>query len=165
VRIADDYRLRLVLQTPESIVPDIHIGTPAEIKIQATGEIIRGSVARYSYDVHEETRTMHTEVDIPNADLHLKPGMYAYVTIVLASRQNVPAVPTQALSTGEIPNVWVVDARDRLRRQKVTVGMQTPDWAEITHGLLPGERVLIGSRNALAVGMKVRPKVVQQVSE
>jgi hypothetical protein len=43
--------------------------------------------------------------------------------------------------------------------------MQTPDWAEITHGLLPGERVLIGSRNALAVGMKVRPKVVQQVSE
>jgi RND family efflux transporter MFP subunit len=159
VRIADDYRLRLVVQTPESIVPYIHVGTPAKIKIQATGEIIRGNVARFSYDVHEETRTMHTEVDIPNADLHLKPGMYAYVTIVLDSRQNVPVVPTQALSTGGEPSVFVIDKNDEVRRRSVRLGLQTPNWVQIVSGVTPGERVFIGDRNALTLGMKVRPKI------
>jgi RND family efflux transporter MFP subunit len=159
VRIADDYRLRLVVQTPESIVPDIHVGTPAEIKVQATGEIIRGSVARFSYDVHEETRTMHTEVDIPNADLHLKPGMYAYVTIVLDSKQNVPAVPTQSLSTSGDPSVFVIDKNDEVRQRSVRLGLQTPNWVEVVRGVTPGERVFIGDRNSVTLGMKVRPKI------
>jgi len=159
VRIADDYHLRLVVQTPESIVPNIHVGTPVEIKIQATGEIIRGSVARFSYDVHEETRTMHTEVDIPDADLHLKPGMYAYVTIVLDSRHDVPAVPTQSLSTGGEPSVLVIDRNDEIRQRSVRLGLQTPNWVEIVRGAAPGERVFIGDRNSVTLGMKVRPEI------
>jgi hypothetical protein len=59
----------------------------------------------------------------------------------------------------------VVDARDRLQRRGVRAGLQTANWVEITQGLHPGEQVLMGSRNALIVGMKVRPKVVLPVSE
>lgn len=159
VRIADDYRLRLVVETPETIVPDIRVGTPVEVKIQATGEIIRAAVARFSYDVHEETRTMHTEVDISNSNLHLKPGMYAYVTIVLDSRQHVPAVPTQSLSTGGEATVFVIDKDDEVRQRPVRLGLQTPSWVQIVSGVVPGERVFIGDRNTLTVGMKVRPQL------
>jgi membrane fusion protein (multidrug efflux system) len=83
VDVSDDYRLRLVIETPESIVSYIRVGTPVTVTIQNTGETIAARVARYSYDVHEDTRTMHTEVDLDNADLHLKPGMYASVSIQL----------------------------------------------------------------------------------
>ena len=134
------------------------------MKIQATGEIIHASVARFSSDVHADTRTMHTEVDIPNADLRLKPGMYAYVTIVLAAKHDVPVVPTQSLLTGENPAVWIVDDRDILRRQSVRVGLQTPDYVEITSGLKPGERVFIGDRNVPIAGLKVHPHITAPVA-
>jgi RND family efflux transporter MFP subunit len=163
VQIADAYRLRLVIETPESVVPEIHVGTPVEVKIQATGEIVHANVVRFSYDVHEDTRTMHTEVDIPNADLHLKPGMYASVALVLDARRAVPSVPVQALSTDKDPSVWMIDAHDEVQRRRVRIGMQTPNWVEILSGLAPGERVFIGDGNGLSAGMKVRPRIASLV--
>lgn len=158
VQISDNYRLRLIVQAPESIVPEIKDGTPVDIRVQANGRLIRGRVARYSYDVHEDTRTMHTEIDVPNADLSLKPGMYAFVSIVLESRHEVPAVPVQAVSSGDEPSVLVVDENDVLREVPVTVGLETPNWVEIRRGVEPGDRVYIGDRNSVTVGTKVRPE-------
>jgi RND family efflux transporter MFP subunit len=161
VQVADNYRLRLVVETPESMVPFVHVGTPVTVTIQGSGERISSRVARYSYDVHEDTRTMHTEVDLPNPDLRLKPGMYADVSIELQRHDHVLAIPTQALSTdGGSPNVWVVDRSDEIRRRPITVGMQTPDWVEVSSGLRSGDRVFIGDRTSLTVGTKVAPKLI-----
>jgi RND family efflux transporter MFP subunit len=165
VDVADDYRLRLVIETPESMVPYIHVGTPVTVKIQGTGQTIAARVARYSYDVHEETRTMHTEVDLDNADLRLKPGMYASVSVQLERRNEVLAIPTQALSTdGGTPNVWVVDRDDAIRDRPIEIGLQTPNWIEVTKGLHDGDRVFIGDRSSLAVGMKVTPRLLASAS-
>jgi RND family efflux transporter MFP subunit len=164
VQIADDYRLRLVIEVPEDIVARIHVGMPVDIKIQSTGKVTTGTVARYSYDVHEDTRTMHTEIDITNADLALKPGMYASATITVERRNDVLAVPPQTISSaGAQSNVWVVDANDRIEQRPVTTGLQTPDWVEITGGLHLGDRVFLGDRSTIAVGDRVQPKVVAPV--
>jgi RND family efflux transporter MFP subunit len=161
VDVADDYVLRLVIETPESMVPYIHVGTPVTVKIQGTGRTIAARVARYSYDVHEDTRTMHTEVDLDNSNLRLKPGMYASVSVQLERRNGVLAIPTQALSTGGgTPNVWVVDQDDEIRDRPIAIGLQTPNWIEVTKGLHRGDRVFIGDRSSLAVGMKVNPSVI-----
>jgi RND family efflux transporter MFP subunit len=134
------------------------------MKIQSTGETIFGRVARYSYDVHQDTRTMHTEIDVPNPTLELKPGMYAQATIVLNRRDGALCVPTQAVSlaSGQ-PNVWIVDSDGRIQQRDVTVGLQTSDWIQVESGLEPGARVLLGDRSALAVGEKVRPKLTNPV--
>jgi len=160
VQIADNYRLRMVVETPESIVPDIYVGMPVTVRIQATGKTIPDRIARFSYDVHEDTRTMHTEIDVENADLHIKPGMYASVTLDLADRRGVVAVPLQALATTPVANVWIVDNHDIVRERPVTVGLQTPDWVEITHGVSQGDRLFFGDRSSLAIGSHVAPKVV-----
>jgi RND family efflux transporter MFP subunit len=159
VEVADTYRLRLVLETPESIVPLIHVGLPVSVHISATGETIESHVARFSYDLHEDTRTMHTEVDIENPDLHIKPGMYASATIVVAAKPDVLAVPTQAVSTEGTPSVWIVDGDDKLEQRTVSVGLQTANYVEVTRGLQPGDLVFVGNRSAYSVGAKVKPKI------
>jgi RND family efflux transporter MFP subunit len=164
VEVADTYRLRLVVQAPETIVPLIRVGMPVTVKISATGESIADRVARFSYDLHEDTRTMHTEIDIDNGDLHMKPGMYATATFVLASAPNVVAVPTQAISNDGSPNVWIVDSNDTLARRAVSLGLQTPQFSEVRSGLEPGDRVFIGDRTAYTVGTKVEPKLVSSVA-
>jgi RND family efflux transporter MFP subunit len=164
VEVADTYRLRLVVEAPEPIVPLIRVGMPVTVKISATGESIADRVARFSYDLHEDTRTMHTEIDIDNGDLHIKPGMYATATFVLASAPNVVAVPTQAISNDGSPNVWIVDSNDTLARRAVSLGLQTPQFTEVRSGLEPGDRVFIGDRTAYTVGTKVEPKLVPSVA-
>ncbi|MBD5633516.1 MAG: efflux RND transporter periplasmic adaptor subunit [Candidatus Eremiobacteraeota bacterium] len=160
VEVANTYRLRLVVETPESIVPLVRIGMPVSVRISATGETIADRVARFSYDLHEDTRTMHTEIDIDNADLHIKPGMYASATFLLASRPNAISVPIQAISTDGSSDVWIVDDADTLQRRHVTLGLRTPAYAEVKAGLTVGERVFVGDRTSYAIGTKVVPKFV-----
>jgi RND family efflux transporter MFP subunit len=165
VQLSDDYVLRLVVEVPEANVEKIAVGTPVDVTIQSTGQVIHGAVARFSYDVHEDTRTMHTEVDIPNAALGLKPGMYASATFVLQHRDRVLAVPPQAVSqSGTQSNVWIVGSDDRIEQRTVTTGLATADWVEITGGLRLGDRVFFGNRSTLAVGDRVRPKVAASIN-
>ncbi len=163
VEVSDTYRLRLIVETPESMVPLVHVGLPVRVKISATSETIPEHVARFSYDLHEETRTMHTEIDVSNADLHLKPGMYATATFVLAARSNAIAAPTQAIDVGGSPSIWVVDRNDTLQRRGVTLGLQTPQFTEIERGLEVGDLVFIGDRTSYTLGAKVHPRIVTQV--
>ncbi len=165
VRISDNYRLRLVIQIPESIVPKIDVGTPVVVRMQSTGEKLQGKVARLSERVLDNTRTMHIEVDLDNQDLRMTPGMYAWVDVEVANRQGVVAVPLQSLTTGQSPSVWVVTPQHSIVERPVTVGIETADWAEITKGLQPGEMILFGSRAAFSPGMSVEPKTVSQTME
>jgi RND family efflux transporter MFP subunit len=160
VEISDNYQLRMVMETPETVVATISVGMPVTVKIQATGQTIAARVARFSYDLHEETRTMHTEVDVANPNLAIKPGMFATVTFALARANGVVTVPTQALATDPMPNVWVVDPDDVLRERPVTVGLQTPNDVEIRSGIRAGDRVFVGDRGDLVVGTRVLPQVV-----
>lgn len=163
VQLSDNYRLRLGVEVPESLVPDIAVGTPVRVRLQATGEAIASRVARLSCRVADDTRTMHIEVDLDNADLRIKPGMYAWVDIEVASRKGVVAVPLQSLSGGAAPAVWVVTPGNTLVQRPVKVGIETADWAEITEGLAPGEKVLFGSNAVFSPGMTVTPKPVNPV--
>jgi RND family efflux transporter MFP subunit len=163
VQISDLYTLRLVVEVPEQNVQQIHVGTPVDVTMQSTGKVVRGRVSRFSYDVHEDTRTMHTEIDIPNPSLALKPGMYASATFVLDRRNGVLAVPPQTIVTsGDASRVWLVDGKDELVTRDVRVGLQTADWVEITGGLSAGERVVFGNLASLAVGERVHPRIADR---
>ena len=126
---------------------------------------VRGKVARFSVDVSGSTRTMHTEVDIPNVNGKLIPGDYAEADITLDSNPAALVVPLQAIDRqGDQASVMVVDPDSRIQVKQVTLGIQMPDYVAISSGLSAGQQVVVSDRSGLKAGQTVRPKPLQSVS-
>jgi multidrug efflux pump subunit AcrA (membrane-fusion protein) len=96
---------------------------------------------------------------VPNPDLTLVPGMYAYVSMALAGAKGVLAVPVQAIDRVEDKTTLLVVDHDRVERRDVAVGIETPDRVEITRGLNDGDLVVVGNRSQLRPGTAVTPTV------
>lgn len=162
VTLSQNDLLRLVIPVPESIVSDIHLGGPVQVRVPALGKVFQGRVARFADQVDTATRTMHTEVNVPNPRLELVPGMYAYASLVLDRRHDALAVPVQAVNHSEDQaTVFVVDAGNKIEERPVNLGMETPSEVEILSGLNESDRVVVGNRSQLQKGEVVRPKVVE----
>jgi RND family efflux transporter MFP subunit len=162
VHLAEMGWLRLDFPVPESMVPQIKPGLPVTVAIRTTGETIKSNIARMSDKVDKATRTMDVEVDLDNSDLHLKPGMYATATIILATKQGALAAPVQAVATGEKPHVWVVKTQGEVEERPVVLGIQTADKVEITNGVAEGDLLVYGKHGDIAPGVKVTPKIVSE---
>ena len=86
---------------PESAVSVIRDGAPVQISISGLNRTVQGKVTRFSRQLNPQTRTMETEVDVPNDDLSITPGMYGWAELTLEEHKDVLSVPVQALSVGE----------------------------------------------------------------
>jgi len=162
VKLSQDDLFRLVIPVPESSVPYVRVGEPVAVQVPALGRTFPGKVARFSVDVREDTRTMHTEVDVPNPDRLLIPGMYAVATLTLENKDNVLTVPLQAVNhEGDQTTVYVVDRANMIEDQGVTLGLQTSDDAEVVSGLTENELAVVSDRSGLKPGEQVRPQVVE----
>ena len=158
VRLAQEDLLRLRFPVPESSVPLVHIGETVEFRVAALSETFKGRIIRFADKVDRATRTMVTEVDVPNTADHFKPGMYAYVTLPLRENKNALAIPVQALAPGEKPTVTIVNQDGVVETVPVVTGLQTADLVEITTGIKDGDLVVIGSHTGLRPGAKVNTK-------
>jgi multidrug efflux pump subunit AcrA (membrane-fusion protein) len=112
-------------------------------------------VSRFSRRINVETRTMETEVEVPNPDLKLIPGMYATVVLKLQRRPQALAIPVEAVSGNAQPTVYVVNARQQIEERAVQIGLETPSRLEVLAGLHAGDRVMIGNRAQVHVGQTV----------
>jgi RND family efflux transporter MFP subunit len=161
VTLAQENLLRLVIPVPESAVSKIRLGGSVEVSVSALGKKFQGKVARFADQVDMATRTMHTEVDVPNPAGELVPGMYASASLVLNDERNALAVPIQAVSrTEDRVSVLLIDKQDKLDERSVQIGIETPDQVEILSGLSEGDLVVVGNRSQLQPGMAVQPKII-----
>ncbi len=160
VRLSQNDLLRLCIHVPESAVPQVHLGSAVQVRVLALNKSFTGTVARIAKSVDFATRTMHTEIDVPNANLELVPGMYAETSLVLERKQGVIAVPVQALKRSE-EKVYVfrVSADNRIEERPVTLGLETPNAVEVVSGLNENDLVVVGG-GQLHPGQQVVPKVV-----
>ncbi|MDR3718180.1 MAG: efflux RND transporter periplasmic adaptor subunit [Bryobacteraceae bacterium] len=162
VRLSQDDLFRLVIPVPESYVKYVHVGDPIQVTVSSLNRNFPGKVARFSVDVQQQTRTMHTEVDVPNLDHVLIEGMYAEAVLRLEHRPEALSIPLQAIShEGETAGVLVVNSSNKLEERKVQVGMQTDADAEILAGLREGELVVASDRSGLKPGQEVKPQAVE----
>jgi RND family efflux transporter MFP subunit len=162
VRISEDDRFRLVIPVPESYVRFIHVGDPVQVNVPALKKNFPGTVARFSVDVREDTRTMHTEVDVFNPNRVLLPGLYADATITLEKKENALAVPLQAVDhNGDSTTVDVLDPANKIQIRAVALGIQTANLAEVISGLEEGDQVVVSDRSSLKAGQLVRPKMIE----
>jgi RND family efflux transporter MFP subunit len=164
VRLSQDDLFRLVIPVPESYVHYIRIGDPVSVNVPSLNRTFPGKVTRFSVDVRADTRTMHTEVDVPNPSRILLPGLYAEATITLEKKDQAIALPLQAVNqeNGQT-TVDVVDASNKISVRKVVVGIQTATDAEVLSGLEEGELLVVSDRSSLKPGEEVRPKTIELV--
>ena len=161
VRLSQDDLFRLVIPVPESYVRYIRVGDRVDVRVPSLNRTFPGKVARFSVDVKEETRTMHTEVDVSNNDRVLMPGLYADADLTLEHKEDIPSVPLQAVNhEGDKTTVFVVNANSEIEDRPVSLGIQTASDAEVVAGLSEGELVVVSDRSALKPGEKVHPQVV-----
>ncbi len=164
VKLSQDDLYRLVIPVPESSVRYIRVGDAVQVRVPALNRTFPGKVARFSMDVQEGTRTMHTEVDVPNSDRLLMPGMYAETTLTLEAKDNVLVVPLEAVSReGSQTTVDVVNSAGKVELRVVTVGLETSTDAEVVSGLAEGDEVVVSDRSGLKPGQEVRPQVVEML--
>lgn len=161
VRLSQDDLFRLVIPVPETYVRFVHIGDPVDVTVPALERKLPGKVARFSVDVKEDTRTMHTEVDVPNTNRVLMPGMYAEAIIRLERKPDVLYVPLQAVNhAGDQASVYVITSANKVEDRNVTLGLQTDSDSEIVSGLKEGEMIAVSDRSGLKAGQAVQPQVV-----
>ena len=161
VRLSQDDLFRLVIPIPESYVRYIRIGDPVNVHVPSLNRTFPGKVARFSVDVRADTRTMHTEVDVPNPERVMMPGLYAEAEVGLDQKDNVPTVPLQAVShQGNKTSVLVVNRDGEVEERTVELGLQTTTDAEALSGLSEGEQVVVSDRSGLKPGQKVHPQAM-----
>lgn len=159
VKLAQVDVLRLRIPVPETLVNSIRIGAPADIHVQATGEHFQGKVARFTGSFDRSTRSMQLEIDVPNPEYKLSPGMYADVVLQTENRPDALTVPVQALSRdNDKTTVLLVNAQNRIEPREIRTGLEEPDRVEVVAGLKAGDRVVIGNRSGYQAGQVVDPK-------
>jgi RND family efflux transporter MFP subunit len=161
-RLSQNDLLRLVIPVPERAVPDLHVGEIIAVKVSTLGKTSSGKIARFSGQIDTQTRTMHTEVEVPNPNYELVPGMYASVEIPLRKAPSVLALPTQVVQPTESGKgtVLLVNDSNQIERRTVTLGLQTASEIEIVSGLKEKDRVIFGSQGQYQPGQRVAPKVM-----
>jgi RND family efflux transporter MFP subunit len=161
VRLSDNYRLRLDFPVSVSYVKDIHAGDPLEVRVESLGgKTFSGTISRSAGKVDDETRTMVTEIEVPNPNLELVPGMYATVVLKVERRPQVLAVPTEAVRGGKQPTVLLINRNGEIEERTVTLGLETPARFEVLSGLQEGDLVMIGDRSQVKPGQKVEAKQI-----
>jgi RND family efflux transporter MFP subunit len=164
VRLSYDDKLRLQIPVPESYVKYIRIGDPVKVRVPSLDKVFPGKVIRFSSDVTMETRTMHTEVDVPNPTHVMVPGLYAEATLDLVRKNDALVVPLLAVNqSGNQATVFLVGPSNQLLQREVRLGLQTPSVAEVLEGLREGDRVVVSDTSGLKAGAIVKPQVVEQV--
>ncbi|MGB9456975.1 MAG: efflux RND transporter periplasmic adaptor subunit [Bryobacteraceae bacterium] len=158
-RLSEDNLFRLVIPVPESYVKYIRVGDPVQVRVPSLDKVVPGKVARFSVDVAQDTRTMHTEVDVPNPSHALMPGLYAEATLTLEQDNAALVVPLQAVNqAGDRSTVFVVGPDNKLEERKIALGIETANDAEVLSGLNEGDRVVVSDRSGLKTGLAVKPQ-------
>ncbi len=156
-RIAQTDPLRIYVDVPQSAAGDmVQNGVPAQIRATgAVGGVFLGKIARSAQSINPQARTMKVEVDMPNEDHKLVPGMYVNVAFTLPPRGSVE-VPAAALifrSSGT--QVARVDDGGKVVFETVTIARDNGSLVELSSGVKPGDRLVLNISSQIAAGQSV----------
>ncbi len=150
--------LRVYLYLPQPLSPLVRDGDAAVVTVsEYPRRDFVGSITRHPAALDQSTRTMQVEVDLPNDDLALYPGMYANVTATIRGSKQSPRVPDQALIFSN-EDVLVPVVRDnRIHLVKVELGLDDGINCEVLRGLEGDETIALGMGQTAHDGELVRP--------
>ena len=149
--------VRLFIDVPEAEASLVETGRPARITVSAMGNAaFDGIVARTGWALQTGTRSLKCEIDVPNSDGKLRPGMYAQVELTVAERADALAVPKSAVVVKDGQTFCVSVTTDgSILRRPVQTGIRSATDIEILSGLDGTEDLLTANAAAFSDGQKV----------
>jgi RND family efflux transporter MFP subunit len=162
-RIAQTRVLRAYVNVPQSNADSVRTGQAAQLTVSnRPGRRFAGTVKRTAEALDPNSRTMLVEVEVPNSDGALLPGMYAQVDLS-SPRANPPLLlPSDALIVrAEGTQVALVRPDHVVHFQNIQVGRDYGDKLEVLSGLQPGDSVIINPSDIVREGLQVEPVPVR----
>lgn len=155
--VIDDSKMKLKVNINELDLSLIKIGDHVDISVDAIpGKIFAGKIVSIA-DKADVGRSYMVEVELENPGHELKSGMFARAEIKRETERNCTVAPTQAIIyNGQRTQVYVVDAKNIVHLRGVKTGVTTPEYAEITEGLQPGDVVVSFGQAQLKDGQAVQ---------
>lgn len=148
--------VRLFVDVPETEAAFVDVGDAVSIRVPAlAGRDVEAAVTRTSWSLDVANRSLLVEIDIPNPDGKLRPGMFATASIRLEERADVLALPATAIDfEGHDAFCWCVES-EHVTRQPIQIGLHVGDQVEIVAGIEGDQVVVLRGVEALQEGQTV----------
>ena len=150
--------IRVFCDVPENDVPQLRLGDMAIVKPYGfDGKPFAGSVSRFSFSLDPATRNMRTEIDLPNPEERLYPGMYAEVSLEMNRREDALTIPAAAVGSDSAGNFVYTVSDNHIARRAIKIGLTDTGRTEVMDGLSKDTPVVTTFRGAPPPGTAVRP--------
>jgi len=157
-KIEDTDTVRAFVDVPQNYVPNIRRGLAAQVLVpEFPTKPFAARVSRDAASLDPATRTLRTEVLLPNRRRQVRPGSYGQVLFRLPQTAPSILISANALVPGIEPKVVVVKD-DKVHYQPVTLGRDFGSTVEVTQGLQGGEPLVLNPSETLTEGMAVHAK-------
>jgi RND family efflux transporter MFP subunit len=156
-RMAQTDPLRIFVDVPQSAAGELmNAGVPAEIRATgAVGGVFAGKIARSAESINAQARTMRVEVDMPNANHVLVPGMYVNIAFKLPLRGSVEVPAAALIFRASGTQVAQVDASGKIQFNDVLIARDNGSLVELASGVKPGDRLVLNISSQIASGQTV----------
>jgi RND family efflux transporter MFP subunit len=157
--------LRVYMSVPQIYANMIKIGTEGDLTLdEFPGRKFVGHVTNTARAIDPTSRTLLTELEVPNETGELFPGAYARVSLRTDDSTGIVTIPFNAmLFRSEGPAVAVVAADGKVEIRKITIDLNLGDTLQVSHGLSAQDQVIVNPSDSIANNMTV--KILKQTSE
>ena len=157
-RLSEDSPMRIYVFAPQSAAPQLKPGTTAVItSTDQPGLRLNGKVARTARAINPVSRTIRIEIDVPNTDRSLVPGMYVQTDFELTGGAPIQIPAAALLYRSGGPQVAVVEPTGAVSFRDVAIASDDGNVVSIGSGLSIGDKVALNLSSQIAAGAKVRP--------
>lgn len=154
--IVDTAKVRVLVDVPEAEVRFAQVGTQATVRFDALpGRNVTAKISRTAGALDPILRTMRVELDIPNPESSIYPGMFARVELGVERRPNAMVIPSKAVTMLQNHSFVFVNMGGTAKRVPVTVGTADGDWCEASSGLTGDELIILPEGKAVTEGMAI----------
>jgi RND family efflux transporter MFP subunit len=150
--------IRIFVAVPQAEVTSVAVGQRAEVTLREyPGRIFAGVVARTAGALDPASRTLQAEIDVPNPDGALLPGMYAEVRLLMGRAAPPLTIPAGALVIGTgAPQVATIDAAGAVRFRPIQLGRDYGATVEVLSGIDEGATLVLNPSDELKDGVRVK---------
>lgn len=154
--------IKVDFRVPEIFLSQVKLGQSISLKVDAVpGQDFQGKIFAVDPVVDVNGRAIKLRATVPNADLVLKPGLFARVTIVVDRRENAMLIPESAVVPDGVGKIVYVVENGKAKRVAVVLGKRLPGKVEIVKGLTPQMMVVSSGQMRLREGSTVSIKNAQ----
>jgi HlyD family secretion protein len=156
--VARDDLVRIAVSVPEMYATAVDPRDRVLIRLQAlAGKDFEGKVTRTSWTLDAKNRTLRTEIDVPNPGGTLRPGLYAYATVIVEEHPDVLTVPATAVVSEKDKSYCVAVVEGKAVRRPIEVGLSDGTRTEVVSGLKGNEAVVKANAASFTDGQPIEP--------